>query len=142
MRNFSVFEGELSETIPVVHASIAGCRIIGRLAVGNRKGLVVPHSTTDLELQHLRNSLPDAVKIQRVEERLSALGNVIACNDYVSLVHPDIDRETEGEFLTFDISLIIIFDFFLSQRLFRMFSALRSLDKPFLATTWSALTRF
>lgn len=112
MRNFSVFEGELSETIPVVHASIAGCRIIGRLAVGNRKGLVVPHSTTDLELQHLRNSLPDAVKIQRVEERLSALGNVIACNDYVSLVHPDIDRETEGEFLTFDISLIIIFDFF------------------------------
>jgi hypothetical protein len=27
-----------------------------------------------------------------VEERLSALGNVIACNDYVALVHPDIDR--------------------------------------------------
>jgi translation initiation factor 6 len=23
------------------------------------------------------------------------LGNVIACNDYVALVHPDIDRETE-----------------------------------------------
>jgi translation initiation factor 6 len=35
------------------------------------------------------------VAIQRVEERLSALGNVIACNDYVALVHPDVDRETE-----------------------------------------------
>jgi translation initiation factor 6 (eIF-6) len=23
------------------------------------------------------------------------LGNVIACNDYVALVHPDLDRETE-----------------------------------------------
>jgi translation initiation factor 6 (eIF-6) len=23
------------------------------------------------------------------------LGNVVACNDYVALVHPDIDRETE-----------------------------------------------
>lgn len=23
------------------------------------------------------------------------MGNVIACNDYVALVHPDIDRETE-----------------------------------------------
>jgi translation initiation factor 6 len=68
------------------------------LAVGNRKGLVVPHSTTDLELQHLRNALPDEVKIQRVEERLSALGNVIACNDYVALIHPDVDRETEGSF--------------------------------------------
>lgn len=31
---FSVFEGELSETVPVVHASIAGCRIIGRMCVG------------------------------------------------------------------------------------------------------------
>lgn len=30
-----------------------------------------------------------------MEERLSALGNVVACNDYVALVHPDIDRETE-----------------------------------------------
>lgn len=55
----------------------------------------MPSSTTDQELQHLRNSLPDAVALQRVEERLSALGNVIACNDYVALVHPDIDRETE-----------------------------------------------
>ncbi len=44
------------------------------------------------ELQHLRNSLPDKVKVQRVEERLSALGNVIACNDYVAIVHPDLDR--------------------------------------------------
>ncbi len=47
------------------------------------------------ELQQLRNSLPDDVRLQRVEERLSALGNVIVCNDYVALVHPDIDRETE-----------------------------------------------
>ncbi len=30
----SVFEGELSDVIPVVHTSVAGCRIIGRLTVG------------------------------------------------------------------------------------------------------------
>lgn len=30
--------------------------------------------------------------MQRIDERLSALGNCIACNDYVALVHPDIDR--------------------------------------------------
>jgi len=59
---------------------------------GNRNGLLVPNSTTDTELQHLRNSLPDEVRLQRVEERLSALGNVVACNDYVALVHPDLDR--------------------------------------------------
>lgn len=92
---YSVFESELSDVIPVIHASVAGCRIIGRLTVGNRHGLLVPNSTTDQELQHLRNSLPDTVKIQRVEERLSALGNVVACNDYVGIIHPDLDRETE-----------------------------------------------
>lgn len=92
---YSIFEGELSDTIPVVHTSVGGCRIIGRLCIGNRHGLLVPNTTTDQELQHIRNSLPDSVVIQRVEERLSALGNVIACNDYVALVHPDLDRETE-----------------------------------------------
>lgn len=92
---YSVFESELADVIPVVHTSIGGTRIIGRLTAGNRHGLLVPNSTTDQELQHIRNALPDTVAIQRVEERLSALGNVIACNDYVALVHPDLDRETE-----------------------------------------------
>merc|ERR1712020_867298 len=92
---FATFESELDEVIPVIHASVGGCRIVGRMTVGNRHGLLVPNSTTDQELQQMRNSLPDSVKIQRVEERLSALGNVIACNDYVALVHPDLDRETE-----------------------------------------------
>jgi translation initiation factor 6 len=111
-----VFESELGESIPVIHTSIAGCRIIGRMTVGkwkweeemallwsltlslfllssgNRHGLLVPSSTTDQELQHIRNSLPDSVKLQRVEEKLSALGNVIASNDYVALTHPDLDR--------------------------------------------------
>jgi translation initiation factor 6 len=62
---------------------------------GNRHGLLVPSTTTDQELQHLRNALPPAIALQRVEERLSALGNVIACNDHVALIHPDLDRATE-----------------------------------------------
>lgn len=62
------------------------------MCIGNKNGLLVPNSTTDTELQHIRNALPESVKVQRIEERLSALGNVIACNDYVALVHPDLDR--------------------------------------------------
>lgn len=92
---YSVFEAELSKHVPVIHASVAGCRFVGRLTVGNRRGLLVPNTATDQELGHLRNSLPDGVVLQRVEERLSALGNVVACNDHVALVHPDLDRETE-----------------------------------------------
>ena len=65
------------------------------MCVGNKNGLLVPNSTTDQELQHIRNSLPDEVVVQRVDERLSALGNCIATNDYCTLIHSDLDRETE-----------------------------------------------
>lgn len=92
---YSIFEAELGSHIPVIHTSIAGTRIIGRLTAGNKHGLLVPNTTSDLELQYLRNSLPENVKIKRIEERLSALGNVISCNDYVAIVHPDLDKETE-----------------------------------------------
>ncbi|KTW29128.1 eukaryotic translation initiation factor 6 [Pneumocystis jirovecii RU7] len=92
---YSIIESELGDIIPVCHCSICGSRIVGRMTAGNCRGLLVPSTTTDQELMHLRNSLPDSVKVQSINERLSALGNVIACNDYVALVHPDIERETE-----------------------------------------------
>uniref|UniRef100_A0A0E0MUQ7 Eukaryotic translation initiation factor 6 n=1 Tax=Oryza rufipogon TaxID=4529 RepID=A0A0E0MUQ7_ORYRU len=89
---FSVFESELADVVPVVRTSIGGTRIIGRMCVGNKNGLLLPHTTTDQELQHLKNSLPDQVVVQRIEERLSALGNCVACNDHVALTHPDLDQ--------------------------------------------------
>jgi len=92
---YSVFEAELADHIPVVKTSIAGTRLVGRMCVGNKNGLLLPHTTTDQELMHIRNSLPDEVIVQRVEERLSALGNCIAVNDYVALIHPDLDSATE-----------------------------------------------
>lgn len=116
----------------MVKTTIAGTRLVGRMTVGNKNGLLVPNSTTDQELLHIRNALPEEVVVQRIDERLSALGactssrrltrkrgcagrrlrvvsgpltctcrtlcgvgNCIACNDYVALVHPDIDQETE-----------------------------------------------
>ena len=60
---YSVFEAELADHVPVVQTSIAGMRIIGRVTVGNKNGLIVPSTTTDQELLHLRNSLPEGVVI-------------------------------------------------------------------------------
>ncbi len=59
----------MSEHIPVVHTSINGCHFVGRVAVGNKRGLLVPSTTTDQELQHLRNALPDSIVIQRIDVR-------------------------------------------------------------------------
>ena len=93
--SYKVIEQELAPKIPCFEATIGGLRIIGRLTAGNRKGLLVPNTCNDQELLHIRNSLPDDVVVQRVEERMTALGNCIACNDYVALIHPELDRETE-----------------------------------------------
>merc|ERR1719191_2450491 len=46
-------------------------------------------------MTQLRKELPEEVKVTKVEERLSALGNCIACNDHIAIVHTDLDKETE-----------------------------------------------
>jgi translation initiation factor 6 len=92
---YKTFENEFKGHIPLVYASIGGTRVIGRMTCGNKNGLLLPNTTTDQEMTHIRNALPDSVKVQRIEERLSALGNCIVCNDYVALIHPDLDKETE-----------------------------------------------
>lgn len=43
----SVFEAELADHIPVVKTSVAGTRLVGRLTVGNRNGLLLPNTCTD-----------------------------------------------------------------------------------------------
>ena len=60
--NYSTFEAELSDVMPVVHTSINGCRIVGRLTAGNRKGLLCPINTTDNELQV--SSISERIKLE------------------------------------------------------------------------------
>jgi translation initiation factor 6 len=84
-------------SIPVVEATINSTRSIGCLCRGNANGLVVPDTTTDQELMHLRNSLPESVMVKRIEERLNAFGNVLLCNDEVAIVHVDLEQDTVDE---------------------------------------------
>ena len=65
---YSSFESDIGSHIPVIHTSIGGMRVVGRLTCGNKNGLLVPNTTTDLELQFLKNSLPDKIVLKRVEE--------------------------------------------------------------------------
>ncbi|KAL3308097.1 eukaryotic translation initiation factor 6 [Cichlidogyrus casuarinus] len=91
---FNDFESELSDTIPVIHTTINEIQSVGRISAGNRHGLLLPINTKDNELMHIRNSLPDNVEVHRIEERLSALGNIILCNDHFALVNPALDKNT------------------------------------------------
>jgi len=92
---YSVFESKLSHKIPVIHCTVGGTRLVGRLTIGNKHGLLLSATANDQELQAIRNSLPQHINVARCEERLNTLGNIIAVNDYVALLHPDCDQETE-----------------------------------------------
>ena len=81
--------------MPVVQCAVSDTGLLGRLTVGNKRGLLVPNTINDHELLLLRNSLPDSVKIRKIDDRLSALGNCIACNDHIAIIHPEFERESE-----------------------------------------------
>lgn len=65
------------------------------MTAGNSHGLLVPASTTDEEMFHIRSNLPNGVKLATVKDTLTALGNCILCNDSIALIHPDMSAETE-----------------------------------------------
>ncbi|KAH0571594.1 Eukaryotic translation initiation factor 6 [Spironucleus salmonicida] len=93
---FSLLESTLApHGVAAFRSTIANSKLLGRLCAGNSKGLLLPSGVTDSEFLNIRNALPDDVVVQKLDERLSALGNIIACNDNFCLIHPDAERETE-----------------------------------------------
>jgi len=94
-KNYAVFEAELSSSLPIICTSIADTNIVGRMVAGNKNGLLVPMSITDREYNILKQNLPEEIVVKKVDDKLSALGNVICCNDYIALIHPELDQATE-----------------------------------------------
>ena len=91
---FSSFESVLSEKVPIIKSNIAGTAIVGRLTVGNKNGIILPITTTQMEQDSIREQLPEEISIVKIPEKFSALGNVISCNDHFALVHPELDENT------------------------------------------------
>ena len=72
------------------------------------------------------------------QKRLAALGNVIVCNDYVALVHPEIDRETE-EIIAGEQNPPFVQ--FVSQKRFQTCWEWKCFGRRLRATRWWARTR-
>ncbi|KAI0284803.1 hypothetical protein BC826DRAFT_1054212 [Russula brevipes] len=64
--HFMATAPELGDVVSIVHTSIGGTRIVGRIAAGDHHGHLVPSTTTDQELQHLQNALPADDRPRRV----------------------------------------------------------------------------
>jgi translation initiation factor 6 len=92
---YSLYQSTVGNYLPVIITSITGTKIVGTMTTGNKKGLLVPESITDSEYEIIRDELPEEVVIKKIDDKLSALGNCIACNDQFALIHPEMDADTE-----------------------------------------------
>lgn len=118
----SAFEDVLN--VPVVRCTINGIKMVGAQSVGNSKGLLLASTTTDQELQHIRNSLPEKIRVRRVEEKLNALGNVVVCNDHSALVHTDMSPETVE--IVSDVLGVEVFKYTLENGLVGVYSVMNN----------------
>jgi len=75
---------------PIIQTRIGESVLLGALAAGNSKGLLLPHIVTDDELNFLRSNLD--VNIDILPSRRTALGNIILVNDNAAIVHPELER--------------------------------------------------
>jgi translation initiation factor 6 len=88
----SLLELSINNKAPIIQCTIAFSEMIGSFAVGNSKGLLLPSTVRNQEIQFLCDNLPDNVIVRRIDDKNSALGNSIACNDNIAIVNPEFDQ--------------------------------------------------
>jgi translation initiation factor 6 len=75
--------------VDVCKTTIGGTSLVGALVTGNSKGVLVPHTIQDYELQRI----DEFSRVVIVDSKWTALGNVVLVNDFGAAVHPEAPRE-------------------------------------------------
>ena len=83
--------------IEAIQASIAGSYLIGSLIKGNSKGFILPETTEEKEVKFLEEQ---GIKVKKVNG-LTALGNLVALNDFGGVISPLIGKKVFGEIKKF-----------------------------------------
>jgi len=83
--------------IEVIQTSIANSSLIGSFVKGNSKGFVVPEITEEKELELLSEK---GIKTKKIHG-LTALGNLIALNDFGGIASPLIEKKAFKEIKSF-----------------------------------------
>jgi len=79
--------------IEVIRTPISGSNLTGALTCGNSNGFVVSKYTFDNELEKIRER---GIEVERIPDKLTAVGNIVLANDSGALVHPLIsDKSVE-----------------------------------------------
>lgn len=76
--------------VPVIKTPVSGSNLVGALTCGNSNGFVVSKYTFDNEIDRFRD---EDIVVERIPDKLTAVGNIILANDKGALVHPLISDE-------------------------------------------------
>lgn len=74
---------EISEP---TYISIAGTRLLGPMMVMNNHGILVSSIASDEEINIIRKG--SKLKVERLESKYTAIGNLIAANDHGAIISP------------------------------------------------------
>jgi translation initiation factor 6 len=93
------FRAALGEELEaeVVETTIQDSAIVGALAAGNRRGVVVSGLASKDELARISEHR----EVMPLDEGMNAAGNIILANDLFAAVHPDLPLETAEEIGSF-----------------------------------------
>ena len=77
--------------VDIIRTSIAGCNLNGVLSTGNSNGFVLSPHATDREVETLEDA---GLNVARLPGKYTAVGNILAVNDYGAIAGPNIKEET------------------------------------------------
>jgi len=78
----------------VYTGSIGGSSVVGSLAVGNSSGVLVSSGALEAEMESIRDATD--VRVERLDTRINAVGNLVLANDDAALVSPEIEDDTRN----------------------------------------------
>ncbi|ODS42534.1 MAG: hypothetical protein MSIBF_04250 [Candidatus Altiarchaeales archaeon IMC4] len=98
--------------VPVYRTKIYGTNLVGLFCSGNSNGLLLPYFVSDEELKKIKDFVSQfGVVVEKVFDKHTATGNMIACNDKAAIVSPrvldasDIEDALGVEVIQCDIAL-------------------------------------
>ena len=78
--------------LPLIQSTVATLDAVGLLSVATSNGILVPYTTTDEELKRLKQY--SEVNVDWIDDKMTALGNIIAVNDHGAVCHPDFSTKS------------------------------------------------
>ncbi len=80
---------EKTFNLPLVQATVATMDAVGLVSVATSNGILVPYTIADEELAQIKSA--SEVTVDWLDNKNTALGNIIIANDNGALCHPDFD---------------------------------------------------